>query len=80
MTAQPAGECLLTVEEVAVRLRKGRAFVYSEIHSRRLPAKKFGRSYGIRPEDFEDYIKPEDPAPQKPRNTRERIKQLMRQV
>lgn len=74
----PDIELLLTVDEVAALLRKSRQFVYREIHQARLPAKRYGRSFGIRPTDLAEYTAPDEARSHSPRNPRERIKHLMR--
>lgn len=76
----PDIEPLLTVDEVAAHLQVSRQLVYREIHQYRLPAKRVGRSYRIRPEDLAAYTTPDEKPTAHPRGPRERIKHLMRAV
>lgn len=52
MTDRP----LLTVAEVAARLRVARMTVYREIDRGRLPASRVGRNWRIDPDDLDAYL------------------------
>lgn len=66
---------LLTVDDVARRLRTGREKVYRLIHTGQLPATKIGR-YRIRWADYQAFITPK-PAPRKTRTQRDNIQRLL---
>lgn len=70
---------LLTVAEVAARLRVGPDKVYRLINTQKLPATKLGNRHRIRWADYLDFIKPA-PRTQRPRTQRENIAHLIRRT
>jgi excisionase family DNA binding protein len=69
---------LLTVSEVADRLRTGTDYVYRLIKIRRLPATKLGNRYRIRVADYQAFITPKPAVAPSPRTVRDRIRQNLR--
>ncbi|WP_138417964.1 helix-turn-helix domain-containing protein [Sinomonas gamaensis] len=70
---------LLTVAEVAERLRVTAKTVYSYIRAGRLPAARLGRNYRVRWADYRAFITPPPaPLPRSARSQKERIAELMR--
>ncbi len=49
----------LTVEEVAAEVRVSKMTVYRMIHSGELRAVRIGRSFRVRREDWDDYLRRE---------------------
>ncbi len=47
----------MTVAEVAVRMRVSKMTVYRLVHNGELPAVQVGRSFRIREEDVDEYLR-----------------------
>jgi excisionase family DNA binding protein len=58
----PEAHELLTVAEVAEQVRVSKMTVYRMIHSGELRAVRVGRSFRVRREDWEDYLRRESQA------------------
>lgn len=56
MATQEA-ENFLTVAEVAARMRVSKMTVYRLVHGGTLPAVRFGRSFRVRDEDVNEYLR-----------------------
>ncbi len=57
LTGDLSDAVFLTIAEVAARIRVSKMTVYRLVHSGELPAVRVGRSFRVREDDVNDYIR-----------------------